>query len=303
MADSDYYIRNYQPVDFERLVRFCLEAGQLEPGGRPVSREAIGELMCRPGYTPARDLFVAQKDEDLVGDVDLTPELRIGRVILYGWVHPEHRRRGLATGLVECAMLRSKELGARVAHVQIGENNVAARILLTKLGFKFVRRHLEVKLDLARLHLQSTGAETPDCCPLARGDEDKLALIQNRSFAGSWGYNPNTLEDILYRTNLKGRSRDGIFLARDGERVAGFCWTEITPENEGRIFMVGVDPEYRGRGVGRKVLMAGLEHLRNRGLCAAGLTVDSQNRTAIELYRSVGFVVHASSRWYEKPVD
>ena len=67
--------------------------------------------------------------------------------------------------------------------------------------------------------------------------------------------------------------------------------------------MLGVDPDYRGQGIGRELMMAGLARLRNRGLNVAELTVDSQNKVACALYKSIGFEVRANSFWYEKIID
>jgi mycothiol synthase len=67
--------------------------------------------------------------------------------------------------------------------------------------------------------------------------------------------------------------------------------------------MLGVDPDYRGKGIGRDVLLAGLSYLKDRDLQVAELTVDSQNKAACALYRSVGFEVRASTVWYEKAIS
>jgi mycothiol synthase len=66
--------------------------------------------------------------------------------------------------------------------------------------------------------------------------------------------------------------------------------------------MIGVDPAYRGKGIGRELMMAGLARLENRGLKVAELTVDSENKTARALYESLGFKLQSSTLWYEKAV-
>jgi len=76
----------------------------------------------------------------------------------------------------------------------------------------------------------------------------------------------------------------------------------IDPDDE-VYHETGVDPDYRGRGVGRRVLLAGLAHLRSKGLRVAELTVDSENRAACALYRSAGFETRTGSLWYEKKVS
>ena len=67
--------------------------------------------------------------------------------------------------------------------------------------------------------------------------------------------------------------------------------------------MLGVDPDYRGKGVGKGVLLAGLSYLKSKGLRVAELTVDSRNKVACSLYQSVGFKTWLSSLWYEKVID
>jgi len=67
--------------------------------------------------------------------------------------------------------------------------------------------------------------------------------------------------------------------------------------------MLGVDPDYRGRGIGRIALLAGLSHLKNKGVQVVELTVDSENEVACALYHSVGFQTLTSSLWYEKIID
>ena len=64
--------------------------------------------------------------------------------------------------------------------------------------------------------------------------------------------------------------------------------------------MMGVTPAYRQTGLGRSLLMAGLLHLLDKGINNVELTVDSANRAAFQLYRSVGFKVYSNTDWYER---
>ena len=67
--------------------------------------------------------------------------------------------------------------------------------------------------------------------------------------------------------------------------------------------MLGVAPDYRGKGMGKKLVLAGLACLRSKGLQVAELTVDSENKAACALYRSIGFEVQANTFWYEKVIN
>ena len=67
--------------------------------------------------------------------------------------------------------------------------------------------------------------------------------------------------------------------------------------------MLGVAPNYRGKGIGKKLVLAGLARLKSKGLQVAELTVDSENKAAYALYQSLGFEVQAKTFWYEKVIN
>jgi len=309
MSNSLYTISNYQPADFDKYVCLSIEAEKLEPTGRCVSPQVIAEQLGRPRYSPEQDLFIVEIDRDIVGYMDVAPELAIGRVILSCWIRPEHQRKGLATKLLGCAVHRAKELGAKVAHVNIPQDNIVAKRVLSKLGFECVRRFFELRLDMAKVSQQDIDQPASGCRHLQRGEEAKLTQIQNRTFTDAWGYQPNTIEEIIYRTGSSTYSPEDIILTCEGDKVIGYCWTEIigggrtAVGRKGRISMLGTDPDYRGRGVGKRTLLAGLAYLKSKGVRVAELTVDSENEVACALYQSIGFEVRAGTLWYEKAIN
>jgi mycothiol synthase len=310
MSTPAYIVKNFHPDDFSSYVELNLEAAHLAPTGHPASSQALSEELCRPNYLPERDLFLAELAGKVIGYMDVRAELGIGRAVLDCLVHPEHRRKGLATELFHHASRRARELGARVAHVNTPEDNIAARALLSKLGFRFARRFLNLTLELSEARLLDEEKVALPGRHLQRGEQAELTRIQNRCFAGTWGYNPNTLEEIVYRLKLTGSSPEDVILVCQGDRLAGYCWTLTSPgasaaagANVGRIYMLGVDPDYRGRGIGKRALLAGLAHLKSKGIQVVELTVDSENTAACALYKSGGFRISSTSAWYEKALD
>jgi mycothiol synthase len=82
----------------------------------------------------------------------------------------------------------------------------------------------------------------------------------------------------------------------------GYCWTFQTPVAErarGVIGMIGVAPEYRGRGLSRPVLLAGMAYLRSVGVYDIALHVDQTNAPARRLYDAVGFRKTGELDWFE----
>lgn len=81
-------------------------------------------------------------------------------------------------------------------------------------------------------------------------------------------------------------------VALDGEAVVGWC--DIVPDPRetcrhcGRLGM-GVHPDYRGQGIGRRLLAATLAAAGQRGLERIELQVLESNEIAIGLYQRFGF--------------
>ncbi len=308
MNQARITVRNYQPADFRRYVLLQAEVEKAEPTGRCVSSQFIAQQLGRPNYCPGLDLLVVEIDNVIVGYMDIEAELVIGRAVLDCAVLAEHRRKGLAAKLFSRAVDRIRELGAKAAHVNIRQDNMAAAKTLTRLGFNPIRQFLELRLDVG--HADGFESRTAvEWRYLQPGQEDELARLQNRAFADAWGYNPNTAETIAFRISQSSSSPRDIVLAYDQGRAVGCCWTGITCEEgtpsvrRGRIHMLGVDPNQRGKGMGRELMVIGINRLRERGLRVAELTVDGENKAACALYESLGFDIQARTLWYEKLID
>jgi ribosomal protein S18 acetylase RimI-like enzyme len=166
-----------------------------------------------------------------------------------------------------------------------------------------------MKLDFNNIQLPAAGQGPTTSGRLKSGEENLLTEIQNRSFADTWGFNPNTEEEIACRLNMHGRSPDDVTVTYLNNTPVGYCWIIINAEenakrakNKGLIHMLGVDPDYRRQEIGKAILLNGLEDLKNKGVDIVELTVDSKNPAACSLYESVGFEVYAKTEWYEKTV-
>ena len=308
MDSQPYVIRNYRNRDFSEYVRLHVEAESVDRIGCCTSPQSLDENLRHPHCSPEDDLFVAEIEGGrIAGYVHIKPELNIGRAVLRFLIHPEYRAGDLAARLFNDALRRASSMGAKLAHVNVPEDDTTAGGLLSRLGFVIVRRFLELRLDISEVQTGDID-HAPYCCRhLLPNEEVTLAEIQNRSFAGTWGYNPNTVEEIGYRVDLSNCCREGILLVCEGEKPVGYCWTtvdrsesDVTAESRGRIYMIGVDPGYRGRGIGRCALRAGLTYLTSRGITIAEITVDSENRRARALYDSFGFKIWLATAWYER---
>ena len=309
MAGGFYSIRNYSYGDYDKYIQLQVESEQLEPSRRFITLQSLSDSLGRPNFAPETDLFVAELNEKLVGCLSVTLEPEIQRALLDGQVHPLHRRKGIATELFSKGLQRLRKSSIKSAQISILETNAAAKGLLNHLSFKFIRHFLEMRLNINSVQLPTTRQNSLKNRRLKQGEENLLTEIQNRCFADTWGFNPNTEEEIAYRLDMYGRSPDDVTLTFLEDKPVGYCWTIIdSAENEkrekskGLIHMLGVDPDYRQQEIGKAILLNGLQDLKSRAVDTVELTVDSENPAACSLYASLGFEVYAKTEWYERMV-
>jgi len=292
-------VRNCDPQDTRDAAAYeRLKAGAV-----------FAHLVSRPGYEVSKNLFFAEVDGVIIGYANVLPEPGIGRVIIEYDVDSSYRSEVVLEKLFGRAMKRASDVGARVAHASIPATDLAGAELLSNLGFKVVRRFHELRLDISVANLEAVEPSGVAYRHLGAGEKELLAWIENSCFTGTWGFNSNTAEYITWELSARGDRPDDVILALSECRPVGYCWTESecgrdssTGRSKGRVYMLGVDTDYRGRDLGRKLLRAGLLHLKSKGRELIDITVDSQNIAAVTLYRSLGFQLHGETVWYEKAV-
>lgn len=124
-------------------------------------------------------------------------------------------------------------------------------------------------------------------------DVEEWIRVNNSAFAwhpDQGGWDPARLAAVLREpwVDLEG------FLVHDAPDggLDGFCWTKVHPGTPlvGEIFVIAVDPAAHGRGLGRGLVVAGLDHLCTVAGAQVGmLYVEGDNVAAQHLYADLGF--------------
>ncbi|MHC3439305.1 N-acetyltransferase family protein [Natrialbaceae archaeon A-gly3] len=78
------------------------------------------------------------------------------------------------------------------------------------------------------------------------------------------------------------------FIARDGNRVVGHAAYAPADSDEPE-FVVYVDPDYHGRGIGTELTRHAIAYAAETGHDALTLDVDAANERAIHVYHKMGF--------------
>jgi len=292
---------NYTNNHSSALAEFVGHHGSLTSDVDELCRSTFQSVLGQPGLEPTENCLVLEDDGQIKGLAVVFREFPIGRSVIELMTVPELAGGAEEEELVRLALAKAEASKLDVAHICVMPGSGRGQ-LLEQMGFTKVRTYLEMlwsQDELAHVKL-------PDGYSVRsfqQGDAALLTSVQNDAFTGSWGFCPNTENQIEYRTHMANTSMDGIVFLFEADSPAGYCWTVRVPaENgvRGMIGMIGVVPGYRGKGVSRHVLHAGMKYLRSIGLAEIGLEVDGNNDPAVRLYTSTGFKVTGERHWFER---
>ncbi len=227
-------------------------------------------------------------------------------------VDPDHRRSGWAAAVVSRALAESD--GAPVLLWSHGDHPGAAR-LAERLGFHRVR-----DLWQLRRRLGPHAPPLPDVAlppgvqvrTFVPGQDEAAWLDLNaRAFTAHPEQGAMTADDLAQRTGSDWFDPAGFFLAErsgpNGPRLVGFHWTKVHAAAEpgghaaGEVYVVGVEPDEQGSGLGSALTLIGVHHLAGRGLDEVLLYVEADNAAALRVYERLGFAHVGTDTQYRHP--
>lgn len=227
-------------------------------------------------------------------------------------IDPARRRRGFATRMIG-------ELGfdSRIEHrtgrwqrqslrIWSFGDLAAAQAFARSLGMQAIRELLVMERDTAEIPAVElpAGVTVRSYRP---EDADAVLRVNARAFAHHPEQGGLTKQDLTDRMNEPWFDPEGLFLATrtgaDGdEQVVGFHWTKVHDAQVGEVYVIAVDPDSAGGGLGRQLLHRGLHHLADQGVRRIILYVEGDQAYVVRLYLSARFVVANRDVLYASPI-
>ena len=300
-------VRRFVWDDVEELAGVYNAVGSASGAARAHTAATLAEQLRLPGCDPERHCFIAAADGAMAGYALVAYEPPIARAVAEGGVLPAMRGRGIGRALTQAVVEHAAGLGVSALHIEAGETNAALRRLLASEGLTPIKRFWQMRWQ----------SDAPPDVRLPAGfatrslitgeDEAALTELQNISFGANWGFSPNSVEQIAARVRQNRGGPECILFLTEGDpdsgKPAAYNWTMFSEDGaapSGVISMTGVHPDYRGRGLGRAVVAAGIAYLVGRGAQSVSLEVDSGNTPARELYLALGFRKVSATVWHER---
>lgn len=277
------------PVGVGQVLALARSAAAVD-GVEPLSEQAVNAVV---GTVPGRHLLACE-DGALVGYANI-----VGAAA-EAVVAPGARGRGVGRAVVAEALDAAGEGAAVWAHGDLP----AARAVAGRLGLVVRRELLQLRRGLDGMLPEPVLPAGVVVRPYA-GPADDAELLRVNNAAFSWhpeqgGWGP---AELAVRLGADWFDPAGLLLAWGGGgagagtgRLRGFHWTKVHPgaDGVGEVFILAVDPAAQGGGLGRALTLAGLAHLRGRGMRTVLLYVEADNGPAVRTYTALGFTnVHS----------
>lgn len=119
--------------------------------------------------------------------------------------------------------------------------------------------------------------------PLDQEHIEDVLVIENLSFSIPWSREA-FIQEILYNQLAR------YLIVLDGNRAIAYggMWLIL---DEAHITNIAVHPDYRGKGIGKKLMQGLIDLTQGEGIMQVSLEVRKSNVVAIHLYESFGFQV------------
>jgi ribosomal protein S18 acetylase RimI-like enzyme len=209
------------------------------------------------------------------------------KVEICGMVHPDYRRKGIFSRLLEMGLAEAKKQYTTVL-LNSPTDSISAKEFLKKIPCTFSVAEYQMKWQVMELVVDSNVTLRPSVTK-----EDMEAEIQLE--VSGFGFNEQEARE--FNQMIRETSSDQHLIIEADGKTAGKMRVS---ESNGEAWIYGfvVFPELQGKGIGRKALSGVVKMEHQRGL-PIFLEVEAKNAHALRLYESCGFRSYHSQDYYQ----
>ncbi len=271
--------------DAEAILALVGEAELADQGERWTDLDDIRSSWARPSFELSRDTLLVFQDHTMAGGTE------VSRGYLDGYVHPAHRGQGIGGFLLDWAELRAVELEYDRIGQTVPESLTEAHRLFESRGFERERTSWVLTIDLDRPFEPPSFPDGIALRDVVPGKERAVHALIERAFNEWPDRLPNTFEDWSAYTFARSTYRPDLLpVLWDGDELVGAALCLDADPVDGWIQQVAVARPYRGRGLGRGLLVHAFRMFQRLGKKTCSLGTDTRTG-ALGMYERVGMHV------------
>ena len=271
-----------------------------------ISAEDLATWMTAPDVNLETDARIAVEGGRLTGAVDVMaqplPKFWIDCRVL------PSESDALREALLDWAEERTYEWASgqedAVARFYTSSKDEQTRRAVERRGYRLIRHSYRMRIDFDEEPAEPDWPDGISVRPATPEDFRALHEAHQESFQDSWESHPEPFEEWCHwMTGYPTFDPSLWFVAEDGGKIAGFslCKPHDAEEDVGWVRLLGVRRPWRGRGLGRALLVHSFGEFWRRGFHAVALGVDASSLTgANRLYENAGMRVVKHHDIFEK---
>ncbi|MCM3690693.1 GNAT family N-acetyltransferase [Neobacillus niacini] len=210
------------------------------------------------------------------------------KVEICGMVHPDNRRRGIFSKLLDEALEEAKKREARTILLNAPTESQSAKEFLKSIPCDLSMVEYQMKWQKSEIADNHSVTVRPSI-----SEEDFEAEIQ----LDVQCFGVNEKEARQYKEETKDLNTDlRLIIEAEGRIVGKIRLSEMNGESW--IYGFSIFPEFQGKGIGRKALSKVVKMEDEKGL-SIFLEVEAKNDHALKLYESCGFRSFHSQDYYK----
>lgn len=243
----------------------------------------VSELLERGGRA-----WILCQEKRIVGFGSITPTPGLpGLYQVDGFIAPTLQRQGLAKCLLRSMIDDLAGGDAAQLYYPLSLPDSPAAQFFAAQGFYLEHEEQILILDALDELPQARLDDGFDIRTLARLEAiSRFRRLYENCFAGLPWYQPyESDQEVAAELADAG---DLLFLY-DDQRPIGFLWLRWPDLVVAEIEPIGLLPQYQARGLGRQLMLAGLNQAARSGARAVTVGAWRQNTAAIDLYERLGF--------------
>lgn len=210
------------------------------------------------------------------------------KVELCGMVHPDYRRRGIFSTLLEMGLREAKKRKFKTVLLNAPTESQSSKEFFKNIPCTFSFAEYQMEWQRIELSEDPTVFIRPSF-----SNEDLEVEIQLEALC--FGFNENEARELNHKIR-KNSNDQNLIIETEGKNAGKMHVSELN--GEAWIYGFAVLPDLQGKGIGKKALSKVVKMEHQKGL-SIFLEVEAKNVHALRLYESCGFRSYHSQNYYK----